>query len=574
MRWIGVLAAVAGTLALAGAGGAGIYVPPPPGDGWPTWSPDASVIAFTSARDGTALRVVNPDGSDEHQIPWLPADSTYSFSRDWTHIAYSSSSAHVIVERLDGSDRVDLGPAVFASQPSWSPDGTRIAYSVPSADPNAPDVAVGRIDGSEVRRIAGGISPAWSPVRDEVAYLKRATETWSVHVVGADGTGDRTISPEYETIGAPSWSPDGTRIAYTHDRAIEVRNVATGALTAAAGTEYSYSELAWAPSSDRIAFANPLGISVFDLRSAKISRVTTFGNELAWSPDGTRIAFADGGECRDRVGIYSVGVARPEPARLTNDCRIFGTEGPDVLTGTPLADVILGLGGNDRLTAVPQVFSGDTLEGGTGDDVLVGSVESDTLDGGAGNDLLIGGASGDLLVGGPGRDDIRGEGGRDLIEARDGERDVVSCGTNASKTTGPEADVAYVDSTDKVSSDCEYVYRPGSARPVRGTISLTIRVWPQGASRGKSARLYTLRCRPAAGTLPHPGSACARLQRIQNPFAPIPPVQACLPSAVASQATAGVRGVYEGRVVRTTFGRSSTCAIARWDRIGFLFPLR
>ena len=57
MRVVGVLAAVAATLALAGAGGAGIAVPPPPGDGWPTWSPDASVIAFTSARDGTSLRV-------------------------------------------------------------------------------------------------------------------------------------------------------------------------------------------------------------------------------------------------------------------------------------------------------------------------------------------------------------------------------------------------------------------------------------------------------------------------------------------------------------------------------------
>jgi len=205
--------------------------------------------------------------------------------------------------------------------------------------------------------------------------------------------------------------------------------------------------------------------------------------------------------------------------------------------------------------------------------VLVGSYQSDTLDGGPGNDILRGGVGPDLLVGGPGRDTIQGEGGRDLIEARDGEVDNVSCGTNSSKSTGREADVAYVDAIDKVSADCEYVYRPGPVPPVHGRIQLTITVWPKG-NRGSKfpKRVYELRCRPAGGTLPHPAAACARLQRIQNPFAPIPPATACALVYVGPE-DAAVGGVYGGKRFLTGFNRQSSCEVARWNRLRFLFLL-
>ena len=65
-------------------------------------------------------------------------------------------------------------------------------------------------------------------------------------------------------------------------------------------------------------------------------------------------------------------------------CSILGTDGDDVLTGSPFDDIICGLGGNDR------------LEGGDGDDVLFG---------GEGDDVLAGGAGDDCMVGGPGDDE-------------------------------------------------------------------------------------------------------------------------------------------------------------------------
>jgi Tol biopolymer transport system component len=573
MRLAAAVAVLAAMLALAGSGGAGVPAPPTPGDVMPTWSPDGSVIVFLSTRDGSALRVVNPDGTGERQIPWLASDATFSFSPDWSHVAFQDERRDVIVERLDGSGRVDLGRGVYANRPSWSPDGTRLTYEVQPDAPNFPYVVVARIDGSEVERLVRGIEPQWSPTGDRIAYLTGEPGDLQLHVMRLDGSGDTQPSRATGFL-EPRWSPDGTRIAAELGQALVIVDVAAGGTIRVLRSRTGYGDYAWSPRGDTLAFSTPAGIRIFEPATGRVKAVSSFGDEPAWSPDGRQLAFSGGGECRDRSAIYRiVDVRGPAPQRITNDCRIVGTEGNDVLRGTTLADVLVGLGGNDVLTAVPQYYSGDTLEGGQGDDVLLGSYQSDTLDGGPGNDILQGGPGSDLLVGGPGRDTIQGEGGRDLIYARDGEADTISCGTNAGTTTGQEGDVAYVDAIDKVSSDCEYVYRPGPARPVRGLIQLTITVWPEGNLGPKSPKhVYELRCRPAGGTLPYAVAACARLQHIQNPFAPIPPAMVCT-LVFAGPENAAVGGVYGGRPVRTGFNRQSSCQIARWDRLRFLFPL-
>jgi hypothetical protein len=118
------------------------------------------------------------------------------------------------------------------------------------------------------------------------------------------------------------------------------------------------------------------------------------------------------------------------------------------------------------------------------------------------------------------------------------------------------------------------VYRPGPAPPVRGRIALTIRIWPNGIQGPKKPpRLYTLRCRPAGGTLPHAAAACARLVRVQNPFAPLSPLQRC-DQVFAGPQTAGVQGSYGGRSVHVRFDRFTSCGVRRWDELSYLFPIR
>ena len=100
--------------------------------------------------------------------------------------------------------------------------------------------------------------------------------------------------------------------------------------------------------------------------------------------------------------------------------------------------------------------------------------------------------------------------------------------------------------------------------------NLLITAWPDG--RDAVSRRWTLRCAPAAGTLPRAGEACRRLARMERPFAPIPDGTACTQIFGGPQ-EALVRGTYRGRKVWARFDRRDGCRIARWNRHSFLFPI-
>ncbi len=80
---------------------------------------------------------------------------------------------------------------------------------------------------------------------------------------------------------------------------------------------------------------------------------------------------------------------------------VNGGSGPDYLVGKAGNDTLNGNDGNDRLAGDD---GDDKLNGGNGNDQLFGGAGADTLDGGAGADWLDGGPGGDRLIGGAGAD--------------------------------------------------------------------------------------------------------------------------------------------------------------------------
>ncbi len=90
-----------------------------------------------------------------------------------------------------------------------------------------------------------------------------------------------------------------------------------------------------------------------------------------------------------------------------------GGDGNDTLIGTPLNDVLNGGNGDDSLNGV----GGDnTLDGGAGNDILFGGAGNDSILGGAGNDIASGLDGNDTILGGDGNDTVQGQYGNDSLD--------------------------------------------------------------------------------------------------------------------------------------------------------------
>jgi Tol biopolymer transport system component len=158
--------------------------------------------------------------------------------------------------------------------------------------------------------------------------------------------------------------------------------------------------------------------------------ISADGSAVAFESRATNFSDADGDRFADvflRRPVYAKEPRLPEcDGRIAT---IVGSEGPDFLRGTKRKDIVVALGGNDRI----RTFSGgdricagggrdvveagdngsgggfDLVFGGGGNDRILLGPELGTANGQGGNDLLIGSKGGDSLRGGPGNDVLRGE---------------------------------------------------------------------------------------------------------------------------------------------------------------------
>src|SRR5207249_7560561 len=104
--------------------------------------------------------------------------------------------------------------------PTWSPDGTRIAYRHQSGDDQTTEIFVMNADGSGQRNLTrndvADWGPDWSPDGSSIAFNSAMGSTgWSGlfgYVMAPDGSELQRLSNHY--VEYPAWSPDGSRIAF------------------------------------------------------------------------------------------------------------------------------------------------------------------------------------------------------------------------------------------------------------------------------------------------------------------------------------------------------------------------
>jgi TolB protein len=213
----------------------------------------------------TDIRLLSPD----HRCPirlsntrmW---DSDPALSQDGEKIAFVESlqdaPLRIIIMNTDGTAVTRLEQP-YASHPSWSPDGGRIAFAKSSSpgDVRDSDIYLIDVDGTGLVNLTGhlgavDIAPAWSPDGDRIVFVSAG----DLFVIGVDGMNLTRLTQDTESNDDPAWSPDAARIAFTCER----------------------------EGSNEICVMNADGTGLLQLTNDPAG-----SRDPVWSPDGAKIAF-------------------------------------------------------------------------------------------------------------------------------------------------------------------------------------------------------------------------------------------------------------------------------------------
>jgi Tol biopolymer transport system component len=194
-------------------------------DGQPAWSPDGKKIAFVSNRAGNdEIYLMNADGSGVSRLTNNPAiDGAPAWSPDGGKIAFHSDrtgSFEIYVMNANGMGVSQLTHIFRVSRsPVWSPDGTEIAFT--RTGNFGFDLDLMNADGTAIRRLTGFVNPlklSWGRT-GQIAFACRSRALlWEICVVTVSSAIVTRLSINSTNDEGPTWSPDGTKIAFSSNR--------------------------------------------------------------------------------------------------------------------------------------------------------------------------------------------------------------------------------------------------------------------------------------------------------------------------------------------------------------------
>jgi Tol biopolymer transport system component len=213
--------------------------------------------------------------------------------------AYAETSYEIQVMNADGTNLTNVTHSTWNDlDPTWSPDGSRIAFVILDSLPDGSRVSGVRImnaDGTGIESpttvtctvpVSGVCAvfrnTLWSPKDDAIAFVMTClacqyADIWIVHHGQVTASGHQNF--------AHAWSPDGTRLAFVSDRD---------------GTNEIYIMEADGSNQTRLTHGagGPIALGAM---------------WPAWSPDGSRIVYAS-----DETGDFEIYIRDFTATRLTH----------------------------------------------------------------------------------------------------------------------------------------------------------------------------------------------------------------------------------------------------------------
>ncbi len=239
------------------------------------------------------------------QPPPTPAEPAIAYA------IWAANDFHLQVMDDDGSSITTIfeSDGHMISSPSWSPDGSTIAFEM-GFDLWLIDVEVvgGVPTGSNARvlldRSSSLFFPAWSPLGDQIAFVDIQLNT--IETIPAVGGATSLIyTSATGSLGYPTLSPGADLMAFTEGGAIRVLDLSTNEVTTVLDAEWGQQfginpgHLDWARTQDALAFgvgavqSGDTAIYILQIPSGEPVFIVE-GRFPTWSPDDSKLCFNEG----------------------------------------------------------------------------------------------------------------------------------------------------------------------------------------------------------------------------------------------------------------------------------------
>jgi Tol biopolymer transport system component len=200
-------------------------------DGFPVWSPDGRLIAFSTRDRRARVYVAEPGGAHPRVLTparafdclwmaWSPNGRKLAYTRN----AGCEGEMAIFVVNRDGSGRRRLTPGSGSYDGVWSPRGRELLYASYRSG-NTARLFVMRADGTGKRPVPGARlpRPLGVPTRPEAAWSRDGKRIFfigntslggtALFVTKVNGTHRRNLTPGLDTILSFTLSSNGRKIA-------------------------------------------------------------------------------------------------------------------------------------------------------------------------------------------------------------------------------------------------------------------------------------------------------------------------------------------------------------------------